>query len=246
MSIVNRTALVTGASSGIGRATAAALLDAHCRVIAVSRRKPQLVELASDHEGMVLPVEADVRDRAALSAAYKAAPPSWRKVDFVVNAAGLALGSEPLQTGDPEDWDRVLDTNVKGFLNVIHLVVPGMVERGTGHVVAIGSIGARNIYPGGAVYCASKAAVERIAAGLRLDTMGTGVKVTAIHPARTRTAFHEVRFRGDRSRAEALYEEFKPLEARDVANAVLYVLSEPQHVNVSDLLLTPTEQGPRG
>ena len=246
MSVNGSIALVTGASSGIGKATAAALVDAGARVIAAARRRGRLEELVARHGDRMIAREMDVRDRASVAAALARLPDAWREIDIVVAAAGLAVGLDPLQDGDPDEWDRMLDTNVKGLLNTVHHTVPGMVDRGRGHFITIGSSAARSTYPKGAVYCASKAAAERITAGLRLDVLGTGVRATIVHPSRTQTEFHEVRFRGDRQRAQGLFDEIRSLQPADVADAVLYALEQPDHVNVSDLLVTPTDQAAHG
>lgn len=246
MTLKGRVALVTGASSGIGRACATALVDAGARVIIGARRKDRLQELADEHGDDMLPVEMDVRDRTSVRQAFASLEGEWANIDILVNAAGLAIGLEPLQDGNPDDWDAMLDTNVKGVLNTIHFALPGMIERGWGHVINIGSSAARNTYPGGAVYCASKAAEERITQGLRLDVLGTGVRVTIVHPSRTQTEFHEVRLRGDNAKASGLHEEIRSLQPQDLANAVRYVLEQPDHVNVSDMLVTPTDQASHG
>ena len=246
MSVKGNIALVTGASSGIGRATAVALVEAGARVIVAARRHERLNELVAAHGDQVFALGMDVSRRSAVDQAFASLPADWTEVDLVVNAAGLAIGLDHLQDGHPDEWDQMLDTNVKGVLNVIHHTVPGMVRRGRGHVVTIGSSAARNTYPKGAVYCASKAAAERIMAGLRLDVLGTGVRVTIVHPSRTQTEFHEVRFRGDEGRAQGLFEEIRPLQPSDVAAAVMYVLEQPEHVNISDMLVTPTDQATHG
>lgn len=246
MSVNGSTALVTGASSGIGKATAISLVEAGARVIVAARRRERLDELAAAHVDRMLALEMDVSDRVAVARAFDAIPADWAEIDIVVNAAGLALGLDHLQDGNPDEWDQMLDTNVKGILNVIHHTVPGMVQRGRGHVVTIGSSAARNTYPKGAVYCASKAAAERIMAGLRLDVLGSGVRATIVHPSRTQTEFHAVRFRGDEDRAQELFEEIQSLQPSDLAAAVMYVLEQPDHVNVSDMLVTPTDQATHG
>lgn len=246
MNLDGQVALVTGASSGIGLSCAASLADAGAKVVVAARRAERLRELANRNTEKFHPVAMDVTDRQAVEEALLALPEPWAEVDILVNAAGLALGFDALQDGDPEDWDRMLDTNVKGPLNLIHFLVPGMVERGYGHVLTIGSSASRAVYPSGAVYCASKAAADRITAGLRLDLLGTGVRVTVVHPSRTQTEFHEVRLRGNREQADALHDEIRSLRAEDVAKAVLYAVEQPDHVNISDLLITPTDQAAHG
>jgi len=184
----------------------------------------------------------DVRDRAAVSAALAELPAAWSQVDVLVNNAGLAAGLDPLHEGDPEGWDRMLDTNVRGLLAVTRSVVPGMVARGRGHVVNIGSIAGHDTYPGGAVYCATKAAVDRITAGLRMDLLGTGVRVSTVDPGLVETELSVVRFGGDSERAAAVYDGLTPLSAEDVAEAVVWTAGRPAHVQVATLVLLATDQ----
>ncbi len=184
----------------------------------------------------------DVRDRAAVEAALTDLPPPFDAVDVLVNNAGLAAGFEPLQVGDPDDWDRMLDTNVAGLLFVTRAVVPGMVARGRGHVINIGSVAGHEVYPNGAVYCASKAAVKALTEGLRMDLLGTGVRVSSVDPGLVETEFSVVRFHGDRDRAEAVYEGLTPLSADDVADTVLWVAQRPPHVQVADVVLLASAQ----
>jgi 3-hydroxy acid dehydrogenase / malonic semialdehyde reductase len=183
-----------------------------------------------------------VRDRAAVEQALAGLPPGFAEVDVLVNNAGLAAGLTPLQDGDPDDWERMLDTNVKGLLWVTRAIVPGMIARGRGHVVNIGSIAGRETYPGGAVYCASKAAVDRITAGLRMDVLGTGVRVSTVDPGLVETEFSIVRFHGDVERAHDVYAGMTPLTADDVAETVRWVADRPAHVQVADVVLLPTAQ----
>lgn len=245
--LAGTTALVTGASSGIGRATAEALAAQGARVLLLARRADRLAGLArslSDAHGVEAhAVAADVRDRAAVDDALDAAAlGAWADVDVLVNAAGLAAGLAPFQASDPDDWDRMLDTNVRGALNVIRAVLPGMIARGRGHVVNIGSVAGHDTYPQGAVYCATKAALDRVTAGLRMDVLGTGVRVSTVDPGLVETEFSVVRFRGDRAQADAVYAGMTPLTAEDVADAVLWTVTRPAHVQVGTLVLFPTDQ----
>jgi NADP-dependent 3-hydroxy acid dehydrogenase YdfG len=239
--LVDRTVFVTGASSGIGRACAQAFGAAGARLLLCARRTDRLArvtaELDAEHHTFAL----DVRDRAAVERALAALPAEWAEIDVLVNNAGLASGLGPLHEGDPDDWDRMLDTNVRGLLNVTRAVVPGMVARGRGHVVNIGSIAGRETYPGGAVYCASKAAVDRITAGLRMDLLGTGVRVSTVDPGLVETEFSVVRFHGDAERADTVYAGMTPLTADDVADAVRWVADRPAHVQVAEVVLLPTD-----
>ncbi len=238
--------LVTGASSGIGRACVEAFLSQGARVIAAARRVDRLEELVAGREHSVLPVAMDVRDRADVRAAFEALPPDWTPIDVLVNNAGLAAGRGPIQTDDPDDWDRMLDTNVRGLLNVSGCVLPGMVERGTGHVINIGSNAGREVYPGGAVYCATKAAVERITRGMRMDVLGSGVRISQVDPGMVETEFSLVRFDGDAAAASAVYEGLTPLRPEDIADVVTWIAGRPPHVVVADVLVYPVDQAGAG
>ncbi|SDX75404.1 hypothetical protein SAMN05661080_01065 [Modestobacter sp. DSM 44400] len=238
--------LVTGASSGIGRACVKAFLVQGARVIAAARRGERLAELQAGREDSVLPVTMDVRDRADVRAALTGLPDGWGPIDVLVNNAGLAAGRGPIQTDDPDDWDRMIDTNVRGLLNVSGCVLPGMVERGAGHVINIGSNAGREVYPGGAVYCATKAAVERITRGMRMDVLGSGVKVSQVDPGLVETEFSLVRFDGDADSAAAVYEGLEPLAASDIADVVVWVATRPPHVVIADVLVYPLDQAGSG
>lgn len=238
--------LVTGASSGIGRACVDAFLAQGARVIAAARRTERLQELAAQHDGAVLPLAMDVRDRAQVTEALGSLPDEWSPIDILVNNAGLALGKTPLHKDDPDDWDQMLDTNVRGLLNVSGAVLPGMVERGTGQVINIGSNAGREVYPGGTVYCATKAAVERITRGMRMDVLGSGVKISEVDPGMVETEFSEVRFHGDKAAAEAVYQGVTPLQAADIANVVTWVANQPPHVVIADVLVYPLDQAGSG
>jgi NADP-dependent 3-hydroxy acid dehydrogenase YdfG len=240
--LVDATVLVTGASSGIGRACAEAFARAGARLLLCARRGDRLTELADSLEAEVRTLPLDVRDRAAVSAAVDGLDDGWRNVDVLVNNAGLAVGFGPLQDNDPADWDRMIDTNITGLLNVTHAVVPAMVRRGRGHVINIGSIAGRQTYPNGAVYCATKAAVDRITTGLRMDLLGKGVRVSTVDPGAVETEFSVVRFSGDHDRAERVYEGMTPLTADDVAETVVWVADRPAHVQVAEVVLLPTDQ----
>jgi NADP-dependent 3-hydroxy acid dehydrogenase YdfG len=188
----------------------------------------------------------DVRDRSGVSAALAALPAEWASIDILVNNAGLAAGRGPIQTDDPDDWDRMIDTNVRGLLNVSGGVLPGMVERGSGHVINIGSNAGREVYPGGAVYCATKAAVERITRGMRMDVLGSGVRISQVDPGMVETEFSLVRFDGDESAASAVYEGLTPLRAADIAEVVTWIASRPPHVVIADVLVYPVDQAGSG
>lgn len=238
-------ALVTGASAGIGREICVALAEQGHDIIAVARRRERLERLAAEIAAQgrrVLPVELDLTDRQALAALPERLPAEWRDVDLLVNNAGLALGVDPLHKGDVADWDAVLDTNVRALLVLCRLFTPGMVERGRGQVINLGSIAGRQSYPGGAVYCASKAAELALSRSLAMDLAGTPVRVCSVDPGLVETEFSVVRFRGDEARAKAVYQDMQPLTPRDVAEAVAWVAGRPAHVQVSELVLMPACQ----
>ena len=229
-------ALVTGASAGIGAATARALAARGARVLLAARRAERLADVARDCPG-ARTIELDVRDADAVARALEG-----ERLDVVVANAGLALGTEPLQAGSPEEWSVVIDTNVKGVLHVVRAALPGMVERGAGDVVLLGSVAGRQVYPGGGVYCATKHAVRALYEGLRLDLAGSGLRVTTVDPGMVETEFSRVRFRGDEARAEKVYEGLRALRPEDVADAILWAVTRPPHVNVGELVLWPTDQ----
>ncbi|HEU0079884.1 MAG TPA: SDR family NAD(P)-dependent oxidoreductase [Longimicrobiaceae bacterium] len=241
-----RTVLVTGASAGIGAACARAFAGAGARLVLAARRAERLVALAAErrdaHGTGCLLLDLDVRDAEGVAATLGALPPEWTEVDVLVNNAGLGRGLEKAHEGDPADWDDMVDTNVKGLLYVTRAVVPGMVARGRGHVVNIGSVAGHEVYPGGAVYCATKHAVDAITKGLRMDLLGTGVRVSTVDPGMVETEFSVVRFRGDRERADRVYAGMTPLVADDVADAVLWCATRPPHVNVDEIIIKPVDQ----
>ena len=238
----DRTVLITGASSGIGQACARAFVAAGARVILAARRVERLDALAADLDGETHTIQLDVRDRDQVADTITMLPEAWREIDVLVNNAGLAAGFDGLPNGDPDDWERMLDTNVKGVLWMTRAVVPGMVDRGHGDVINIGSIAGRETYPSGAVYCASKAAVDRITAGLRMDLLGTGVRVTGIDPGLVATEFSLVRFEGDHQRAASVYDGMRPLRGEDIADVVMWTASRPAHVQIAEVLVLPTDQ----
>jgi 3-hydroxy acid dehydrogenase / malonic semialdehyde reductase len=238
--------LVTGASSGIGRACVDAFLAQGARVIAAARRVERLRGLQADHDGAVLPLGMDVRDRAQVNEALGSLPDEWSPIDVLVNNAGLARGKTPLHKDDPDDWDQMLDTNVRGLLNVSGAVLPGMVERGRGHVINVGSNAGREVYPGGTVYCATKAAVERITRGMRMDVLGSGVKISEVDPGMVETEFSLVRFHGDEAAADGVYQGVTPLQAADIANVVTWIANQPPHVVIADVLVYPLDQAGSG
>jgi NADP-dependent 3-hydroxy acid dehydrogenase YdfG len=241
-----RWALVTGATSGFGLATAHAIAAEGGNVAITGRREDRLrataEEIRSKHKVETLALRFDVRDLAQVQAALTGAPGLLAKLDILVNNAGLALALDPLQSGDTRDWDQMIDTNVKGLLYVSRTVLPGMVERGWGHVVNVGSVAGHQTYAGGAVYSATKYAVRAITDALRYDVLGKGIRVSNVEPGLAETEFSEVRFKGDAARAKTVYEGLTALRAEDVADAVVWCLTRPQHVNVQSVLIMPTDQ----
>jgi len=244
--IEGRAVLVTGASSGIGEACARRFAAARADLVLWARRIERLEALAVDlerqHGAHVRVAAVDVRDRAAVFREAQALREHGWVPDVLVNNAGLAVGLNPLHEGDPDDWERMIDTNVKGLLYVTRAFLPHMVERGRGHVVNIGSIAGHQVYPKGNVYAATKHAVRALTHALALDLTGTPIRVSSIDPGLVETEFSIVRFKGDRERAASVYRGLQPLTGDDVADAVLYVVNAPPHVNVLELVLLPTAQ----
>jgi 3-hydroxy acid dehydrogenase / malonic semialdehyde reductase len=234
--------VVTGASSGIGRACAERFAAGSVQVVACARRGDRIAALEREYPGRVRAEVLDVRDREAAESLIGKIHHDYGRIDVLVNAAGLGIGLDSIPEGDPSEWDVIFDTNVRGLLNLTKPVVSEMVRRGAGHVINIGSIAGHEMYTNGAVYCASKAAVDRITKGLRMDILGTGVRVSTIDPGLVETEFALVRFRGDERRAARWYEGSVALTAADVADAVWWVATRPAHVQVAELLIYPTDQ----
>ncbi len=246
MKLQGKLVLITGASSGIGEATALAFASEGARLLLAARRASKLAQVASRALELgaeaVHTVDLDVRSRHAVQNAIDELPAEWSEIDILVNNAGLSRGLDKLYMGKIEDWEEMIDTNVKGLLYVSRAVVPGMVVRGRGHVVNLGSTAGELPYPGGAVYCASKAAVRALNDGLRQDLLGTPVRVTSIDPGTVETDFSLVRFRGDAGRAARVYQGFTPLTSEDVADAIVWAATRPAHVNIARIVLTPLDQ----
>ena len=235
-------ALVTGATSGIGEACARRLHSAGYRVIITGRNSKRLDELKNEFGNNALALEFDVRDREAAEAAVASLPAEWQEIEVLVNNAGLALGLEKEYEGDFRDWDTMIDTNIKGLLYMTRAVVPGMVARGKGHIVNIGSVAGDAAYANGNVYCGTKAAVKAITDGLRIDLAETPVRVTLLKPGLVETRFSEVRFHGDTERAANVYKGIVPLTGDDIADAALYAVQAPAHVQVAEMLILATHQ----
>jgi NADP-dependent 3-hydroxy acid dehydrogenase YdfG len=246
MSLQGKIVFITGASSGIGAATAWAFAREGAKLLLAARRAGKLAEVASRALELGAPlvhsINLDVRDYRAVQQAIDDLPPEWAEIDILVNNAGLSRGLEKLYTGRVQDWEEMIDTNVKGLLYVTRAVVPGMVVRGRGHVINLGSTAGEMTYPNGAVYCATKAGERAINDGLRQDVLGTPVRVTSVDPGMVETDFSLVRFRGDEERAAKVYKGVKPLTAEDVAETIVWTASRPEHVNIARVLLTPVQQ----
>jgi NADP-dependent 3-hydroxy acid dehydrogenase YdfG len=237
---------ITGASSGIGAATALAFAEEGARLLLAARRVPKLRDTAEralqSGASAVHCLELDVRDKREVQNAVDALPEEWAHIEVLVNNAGLSRGLDKLYMGSTEDWDEMIDTNVKGMLYVTRSVVPGMVVRGHGHVVNLGSTAAEITYPNGAVYCATKAAEKALNDGLRQDLLGTPVRVTSIDPGMVETDFSLVRFHGDEERAEKVYKGLIPLAPEDIADAIVWAVSRPAHVNIARVSMTSIHQ----
>jgi len=244
--VENKLIMITGASAGFGEACARCFASYGARLVLWARREDRLRQLASEIEkqsGVSIRIDAvDVRDREQVLAAVERLRADDAVPDVLVNNAGLASGLDKLHEGDYEDWDRMIDTNVKGLLNVSREVIPHMVERNSGHVVNIGSIAGHIVYPKGNVYNATKFAVRALTEGMNIDLLGTKIRVSSVDPGAADTEFSLVRFHGDAERARTVYNGFDPLTAEDVADAVYYVVNAPQHVTISDLVILPTAQ----
>ncbi len=239
-----RIALITGATSGIGKATAILLSKNNFDLIICGRRKDRLKELqaALSSDCNVTTLSFDVRDKQAVASSIASLTGDFKSIDVLINNAGNAHGLAPIQEGSIDDWDAMIDINVKGLLYVSKSVMPQMLEQQRGHIVNIGSIAGKEVYPNGNVYCASKHAVDAINNGMRLDLNGTGVKVTAINPGLVETEFSMVRFKGDKERSDNVYKGYSPLKPEDIAETILFVVTRPPHVNVSDMIVFPTDQ----
>jgi 3-hydroxy acid dehydrogenase/malonic semialdehyde reductase len=238
--------LITGASSGIGKATAMAFARLGCKLLLCARRIELLTEMADSLSEAgaedVLNVRLDVQDRTAVAGTLAGLPPEWQAIAVLVNNAGLSRGLSKLYEDSPDDWDEMIDTNVKGLLSMTRAVVPGMIARGEGHVINLGSTAGHWTYANGAVYCATKAAVHVLTEGLKIDLIGTPVRVTSVDPGMVETDFSAVRFRGDTERAAKVYQNLTPLQPEDVADAIVWAASLPSRVNIHNILMTSIDQ----
>src|SRR5579863_1378664 len=246
MNLKGKIVFITGASAGIGAATALAFAAEGARLLLAARRAGKLAEIASKAlelgAAAVHSLDLDVRDRRAVQQVIDDLPAEWAEIDILVNNAGLSRGLEKLYTGKIQDWEEMIDTNVKGLLYVTRAVVPGMVVRGRGHVVNLGSTAGELVYPNGAVYCGTKAAERSINDGLRQDVLGTPIRVTSVDPGMVQTDFSLVRFHGDKERAAKVYKGVKPLTPEDIADVIVWSASRPAHVNIARVVMTPVHQ----
>jgi len=238
------TAFITGATSGIGKATARLLAEHHYRLIICGRRLSRLKELSDELSRLteVTQLCFDVRNREEVEASISSLTEDFKQIDILINNAGNAHGIGPIHQGNVDDWDAMIDGNVKGLLYVSRAITPGMVSREAGHIINIGSIAGKEVYAKGNVYCASKFSVDAITQGMRIDLNPYGIKVTSINPGLVETEFSMVRFKGDAARAKSVYQDLKPLTAIDIAETILFTLTRPAHVNLCDITILPTDQ----
>jgi len=244
---MSKTALVTGASSGIGKATAIKLINDGYRVIITGRRRDYLLNLQKQLDNKsgsknVFVLSFDIRIKSEVEEALHKLPDDWKEIDLLVNNAGLAAGTEPIQEGLVDDWEQMIDTNIKGLLYISRIISQQMIVRKKGHIINIGSVAGKEVYANGNTYCATKHAVEALTKGMRIDLLKYGIKVSSVCPGAVETEFSYVRYKWDRESADKVYEGFTPLSPDDVADAVVFVASRPGHVNINDILIMPTAQ----
>ncbi|MEL6263172.1 MAG: SDR family oxidoreductase [Cyanobacteria bacterium J06626_6] len=246
ISLTDKTVLITGASSGIGASCAYYFAEAGARLILSARRKEKLQTLADElqqkYSAKTYLLPLDVQQSSTVNTAIAELPSDWQTIDILINNAGLSRGLDKQYIAPLQDWEEMIDTNVKGLLYMTRAIAPGMVERNSGHIINIGSIAARYTYPGGSVYCATKAAVKVLTEGLKIDLLGTPIRVTNIEPGLVETEFSDVRFRGDTERAKSVYGGMTALTPDDIADSILYAATRPPHVNISEIYLIPTDQ----
>lgn len=243
---MRKIALITGATSGIGEASAMKLAQAGYQLIITGRRKEKLDNLTqqiqNNYKQEVYPLCFDIRELTQVNDAIDSLPKQWKNIDLLINNAGLAVGASPVQDGVIQDWERMIDTNIKGLLYISRKIIPWMIQSKKGHIINIASIAGKEVYPGGNVYCATKHAVDAITKGMRIDLMPHGIKVTSIAPGMVETEFSMVRYKGDTQKANQVYQGLTPLYAEDIADTLLFVATRPSHVNINDILIMPTAQ----
>ena len=244
--LTNTIVCITGASSGIGASCAKAFASEGASLLLLARRKDRLDTLAADLTTQfgtrIQTATLDVRNREHVEKVFGSLPGEWRQIDILVNNAGLSRGLDKLHVGKVQDWEEMIDTNVKGLLYVSRTVIPGMVQRGAGHVINIGSIAGHQVYPGGNVYCATKYAVKALTEGMKMDLLGTGVRVCSVDPGLVETEFSIVRYHGDTQRAAQTYVNMKPLGPDDIADVVMFCVTRPPHVEITEVIVMPTAQ----
>ena len=236
------TTFITGATAGIGEATAERFAQHGHRLILSGRRREKLLALADRLPTEVLALNFDIRDQQAVQDAVDGLPPEWQDIDILVNNAGLAVGASPFDQGVLDDWERMIDTNIKGLLYLSRALVPHMVSRKQGHIINIASIAGKQVYPGGNVYCGTKHAVDALSQGMRIDLVPHGIKVTNVAPGMVDTEFSLVRYKGDQDRADKVYQGLTPLYAADIADVIWYVANTPPHVTINDIVVMATDQ----
>ena len=240
---MNKKAFISGATSGIGQATARLFAANNIDLVICGRRKERLGQLAAELNNVnIQTLSFDVRNYADVEKAFNALPEEWRNIDFLINNAGNAHGLDLIQDGNLEDWDQMIDTNIKGLLYVSKLIIPGMISKKSGHIINIGSIAGKETYSKGNVYCATKHAVDALTEGMRIDLISTGIKVSSINPGMVETEFSKVRFKGDSQKANAVYSGVDPLRPEDIADIIYFAITRPAHVNISDLTVLAAAQ----
>jgi len=245
MDLKNKIILITGATSGIGRAVAYQAGKLGANLILLARRQEKLEslkqELVKNFGVKVFLINADIRDRELIKNNLNNLPSDFKNIDILINNAGLGITSDPIQKGELENWDVMIDTNIKGVLSMINFILPGMLERKTGHIVNLGSVAGHDCYPGGNIYSATKHAVRALSKSLRLDLLGTGLRVTDIAPGAVHTEFSEVRW-ADKKKSDDFYAQFAPLKPEDIADNIIYAITRPSHVNIAEMVIYPTDQ----
>ena len=241
-SLKDKTVLITGASAGIGEACARRFAEQGSRLILVARRRERLESLTQMLGVPIHIVQLDIRNRKAVESAIADLPEEWNSIDVLVNNAGLGRGLDKFHESDIDGWEEMIDTNIKGLLYVCRAVIPGMVARGSGHVINIGSIAGHEVYPRGHVYCATKHAVDALTKGMRLDLVDTPIRVSTIDPGLVETEFSQVRFRGDKERAKGVYQGYEPLKGDDIADTAVWIAERPPHVQIAEVIIFPTAQ----
>ncbi|MBE9469157.1 MAG: SDR family NAD(P)-dependent oxidoreductase [Bacteroidetes bacterium] len=243
---MNKIALITGATAGIGKATALKLAKNNYDVIITGRRKNLLNDLKNlikeRTKANVISLNFDIRNKDEVEKNIDSLPENWKKIDILINNAGLALGLNPIYSGDVDDWETMIDTNVKGLLYISRKIMPIMIAQGYGHIVNLCSIAGKEVYPNGNIYCATKHAVDAITKAMRIDLNDFGIKVTSISPGMVETEFSKVRFKGNNEKSDAAYQNFIPLQAEDIAESILFAVKCPKHMNIADMLILPTAQ----